>query len=333
MLSDSPSAAERAPRERLPFDQRYVVAAGAAVFFASAVGAAAYSFRRRPWEAAQVVSDQVSGSGGPAGSAPLAPLAGRTATTSRASVPVRATPHALSPAIATQSRDAADASESPIFHAASQGPLTLFREMNAAIFSAFRTHRTPRVRAQPQQVHVAPAPSGLAPRAAGIGALHRSRSSSASAPSALQKFHPQAPAPAPSGAPGGTDGPLLAFGAFSLATALVAAGSLVVVFTVRQVLNISTVEEFADKMHEILPSMDRSAVLARFLPPVPVPPVDETAPSSPPLPLPHKELYQKLDSTEDPLEWLQIARMQLDAEHAEHRERREQRRAVRMEQR
>ena len=97
---------------------------------------------------------------------------------------------------------------------------------------------------------------------------------------------------------------------------------------VRQTLDVTTVEEFADKMHALMPPIEwRPAWVTRL---VNVPQEDEsTPPVAPAAPLPIHEAIHRLDHAQDPLEWLQIARQQLDAEEARHRAERAHRLASR----
>ncbi|WFD02180.1 hypothetical protein MOBT1_000861 [Malassezia obtusa] len=152
-----------------------------------------------------------------------------------------------------------------------------------------------------------------APTRQGLGVLHKT-------PQGLPAGV-EAPAPDTSAR---SDGPLLAFGAFSLATAIVGGVSLAVVFAVRQALNISTVEEFADWMHANMPRIGRSSALARYVPAVATGPEPAGWAGPPPA-----DLAERMNATEDPVEWAQLARLQLDHELAEHHAAREERRRLR----
>lgn len=298
----------------LPFSKPYAIGFSAAMFLTGVAGAMLYSFRRRPAAALNEALD--SGAARPGGVV-------RTLTS-----------EAFQEAPAPEAELGARAPEAPrssIDEAASQGPLSLFREMNAAIFRKNKAGAPARpgvsaLRAAPQEG----APAVVRDSSAVSSAIR------APAAGAVGAFQKKAPAPAPSAslqdAPQpqdeGVSGPVLALGAFGLATAIVGVGATAVVAIVRQTLDVTTVEEFADKMHALMPSIEwRPAWVTRL---VNVPQEDEsTPPVAPAAPLPIHEAIHRLDHAQDPLEWFQIARQQLDAEEARHRAERAHRLASR----
>ena len=193
----------------------------------------------------------------------------------------------------------------------------IFRDMHMALFSSSK-------RARP----VKPIPvSQIRPTGSPLSALSRAPSTQerSAAPPALSKTRF---APPPEDTEGqGDDGPMLAIFAFSTATVIVGASALAATLLVRYGLGIRSIEEFADKMHDILPSLNRDARLARYLPAVPPRPPAE--PDMPSVDVPASELEHKLEHTEDAQDWLRYAVMQLESELAAHeaakRERRHQR--------
>ena len=199
-----------------------------------------------------------------------------------------------------------------------KGPWALFREMNAAALkrgtsmrAAPATVRAQPAAAKPRQPSM-PTLAQTSPAPAGIGAL--------------RKGAPAQPAPTRTSesAPtndDGSDGPLLAIRALAIATAIVATGAATLVVTVRQALGVSTISEFADAMHKLVPAIGEPASqVASQLPRVPLPETDESV--APPLdaPLPLEVVVDKLLSSSDPVEWLRISRQQLDAELAAEQE-------------
>ena len=193
----------------------------------------------------------------------------------------------------------------------------IFRDMHIALFSSSK-------RARP----VKPIPvSHTRPTGSPLSALSRAPSTQerSAAPAALSKTRV---APPPEDTEGqGDDGPMLAIFAFSTATIIVGASALVATLLVRYGLGIRSIEEFADKMHDVLPSLNRDARLARYLPAVPPRPPAE--PDVPLVDLTASELEHKLEHTEDPQDWMRYAVMQLESEQAAHeaakRERRQRR--------
>lgn len=193
----------------------------------------------------------------------------------------------------------------------------IFRDMHMALFTSSK-------RARP----VKPVPvSQIRPTGSPLSALSRvpPPQERSSAPAALSKTRV---APPPEDTEGqGDDGPMLAIFAFSTATIIVTAGALAATLLVRYGFGIRSIEEFADKMHDILPSLNRDARIARYLPAVPRQPPAE--PDMPTVNLTASELEDRLEHTEDPQDWFRYAVMQLEGELAAHeaakRERRHQR--------
>lgn len=183
-----------------------------------------------------------------------------------------------------------------------KGAFTLFCEMNSAAFSRLRNRNAPRVASLAKATPVEAAESA----APTIGALRRGGA-------------PSMPPPVPE-VPAEDDGSgsvFLAVRALALATTIVAAGAVAVVFGVRQALDVSTAAEFGDAMRRIMPAIgEPTAHVVGWLPSVPVPDVDESAAEPLAAPLPLKAVAERLLATSDPIEWLQITRQQLDAELA-----------------
>ncbi|KAI3620052.1 hypothetical protein CBS9595_002019 [Malassezia furfur] len=343
--------AHRAPIEaaaqRLAMDKKHVVALAAVTFVGGMAGAMAYTLRRKPAmdavaplaPSARVHTDAaVHAHAAQASHAPVFTPASRPSGPRVVDVRTqRQAASAPAPSAPATSAPAADEAEAPapLADAAKQGPLAIFREMNAAIFSAFRSSppsaptsasggiRALRAARSPaSSTPATDAPASSAPHAVGlrtasnnhgIGVLHKT-------PQTL----PPGVAPAAAQAGARNDGPLLAFGAFSLATALVGGVSLAVVFAVRQALNISTVEEFADWMHEHMPRLGRGGTLSRYVPAVASGPEPSGWNGPPP-----EDIPERMNQTEDPIEWAQLAQLQLDHEHAQHQEERAARRKLR----
>jgi len=113
------------------------------------------------------------------------------------------------------------------------------------------------------------------------------------------------------------DGALLAVRAFAVATALVGAGAACAALLVRATLGVRSLEELADCLHTWMPSLRPPAALERYLPAIPR---DDTgaAPAEP-------DVAERLEATDDVVEWLRLARLQLDAEMAAHTAERVQR--------
>ncbi|WFC99899.1 RING-type E3 ubiquitin transferase [Malassezia yamatoensis] len=211
---------------------------------------------------------------------------------------------------------------------ASKGPLFIFREMNAAIFSAFRENRSDLKSAPAKGLRrstdgsLSPSISNVSqslrtsPTNYGVGVLHKTPQR---LPDGIQQEAVQGSSR--------NDGPLLAFGAFSLATLLVAGVSLAVVISIRRTLNISSVEEFADWMHEHMPRIGQSSSLADYIPSI----TTGSEPTGWTGPLP-EDVPSRLSQTEDPLEWAQLAQVQLNRELAQHNADRQARREQRAKQ-
>lgn len=352
--------------ERLALDKNYVVGLSVAAFLSGAAGAVVFSFRKRPppdvkkqalfppkaaapvrvphalqgaeARVGQGYRDEEARSRiasaavkkvlhkaehGDAPSSATAPFGAPAATAAGSAPSATAVPAATPP----------ESEPAPLFEAAKKGPFAIFREMNASIFSAFRSDqpkaRPMRVAAlqaappsgappssatpsgtPPSGVRIAPAMRAAAPTG-GLSALHKN-------PQVAAAATPQ-PTPEESAR---SDGPLLAFGAFSLATTIVCGVSLAVVFAVRQTLNITSVEEFADYMHERMPRLGRDGALAPYLPAVPVEHDANDVTIAPP----GGDVGERMERTEDPVEWVRLARLQLDTELAEHQAQREARR-------
>ena len=333
----APDAAHRSPldaaSQRLALDKHYVLGFSAVAFLSGVAGAMVYSARRTPGTGALASAAHASAHA-PAAHAPARSVVHRAHPAPRPPrAPTPAAPHVVdvrtAPAPAAEPPADPAADVPPLADAAKKGPLALFREMNAAIFSAFRapppqrtqpvgalrTARLPPRTGAPDTPPAAPQVGALrtAPTRQGLGVLHKTP----------QDLPAGVEAPAPD-ASARSDGPLLAFGAFSLATAIVGGVTLAVVFAVRQALNISTVEEFADWMHANMPRIGRSSALARYVPAVATGPEPAGWAGPPPA-----DLAERMNATEDPIEWAQLVRLQLDHELAEHHAAREERRRLR----
>lgn len=344
-----------AAAQRLALDKKQVVAFAAITFVGGMAAAMAYTLRRKPpmdavaplAHTARSPAEHAHTHVAQATHAPAHALAPRSSgprivdvRTQRpeASAPAPSTPVTTA---STANGAAADA-PAPLSEAAKQGPMAIFREMNAAIFSAFRSSPA--------------SPSATAPASGGIRALRAARSpapgaSASSAPASsaptqstahavglrtatsnqgIGVLHktpqtlPPGVAPAAAQAGARNDGPLLAFGAFSLATAIVSGVSLAVVFAVRQALNISTVEEFADWMHERMPRLGRGEVLSRYTAVIDSGPEPNEWVGMLP-----DDVTERMSQTEDPFEWAQLVQLQLDYEHAHHLKERAERRKLR----
>ncbi|WFD43721.1 hypothetical protein MPSI1_002385 [Malassezia psittaci] len=329
---------------RLNVDKTYVLAASGVAFLGGIAGAMVYTMRRgqNPAEL-QRLHKSVSNSSQPVAirTSQQNPLTSSTPV-SRQTVDTRGTyrtsneMHPLSSArpvvelrhtsLASSEKSNEETPSDPL--PASKGPLSIFREMNAAIFSAFRENRsdpksTP-AKGLRRSTNASLSPSipntsqslRTAPTNYGVGVLHKT-------PQLLPAGVQQETAQASSR----NDGPLLAFGAFSLATLLVTGMSLAVVVSVRHTLQISSVEEFADWMHEHMPRIGRSSSLADYIPSI----TTGSEPSGWTGPLPD-DVPDRLSHTEDPLEWAQLAQVQLDRELAQHNADRQARREQRAKQ-
>lgn len=119
------------------------------------------------------------------------------------------------------------------------------------------------------------------------------------------------------------DGALMAVRAFAVATALVGAGAACTAFLLRATLGVRSMEELADTLHTWMPSLRPPAVLERYLPVIPRDASDNDAITEP-------NVAQRLEATDDVMEWLHLARLQLDAEMATHTAERLQRMEARM---
>lgn len=357
--------------ERLALDKNYVVGLSVAAFLSGAAGAVVFSFRKRPppdvkkqalfppKAAAPVrVPHALQGAEARVGqgykdeearsriaSAAVKKVLHKaehgdapSSATAPFGAPAATAAGSARSATAVSSATLPESEPAPLFEAAKKGPFAIFREMNASIFSAFRSEQpktrpmrvaalqaapssgaspsgtppsgTPLSSTPPPGVRIAPAMRAAAPTG-GLSALHKN-------PQVVAAAAPQ-PTPEESAR---SDGPLLAFGAFSLATTIVCGVSLAVVFAVRQTLNITSVEEFADYMHERMPRLGRDGALAPYLPAVPVEHDANDVTIAPP----GDDVGERMERTEDPVEWVRLARLQLDTELAEHQAQREARR-------
>lgn len=353
--------------ERLALDKNYVVGLSVAAFLSGAAGAVVFSFRKRPppdvkknalfppKAAAPVyVPHTLQGAEARVGpgyrdeearsriaSAAVKKVLHRAehGNAPRSATAPLGEPAATAPAATAASATAAstatppESEPAPLFEAAKKGPFAIFREMNASIFSAFRSDQP---KARPMRVAALQAappsgapPSGASPPGTPPSGVRIAPAMRAAAPtgglSALHKNPQVAAAATPQPSPeesARSDGPLLAFGAFSLATTIVCGVSLAVVFAVRQTLNITSVEEFADYMHERMPRLGRHGALAPYLPAVPVEHDANDVTIAPP----GGDVGERMERTEDPVEWVRLARLQLDTELAEHQAQREARR-------
>ncbi|WFD24038.1 hypothetical protein MEQU1_002735 [Malassezia equina] len=119
------------------------------------------------------------------------------------------------------------------------------------------------------------------------------------------------------------DGALMAVRAFAVATALVGAGAACTAFLLRATLGVRSMEELADTLHMWMPSLRPPAALERYLPVIPRDASDNGATTEP-------NVAQRLEATDDVMEWLHLARLQLDAEMATHTAERLQRMEARM---
>ncbi|KAL4398969.1 hypothetical protein ACI68E_004366 [Malassezia pachydermatis] len=305
--ADPPAAAPiTAPEEDAPLltEKRLLLLSGAA-FVTGAVGAALYGLKRRPFAQHIAWDDVAAPTTTPStGTAPRASPMAVLAKRHPASTP--GSPHAMT---------AADTHDEP-----PKSALALFREMNSMIFTSLREKKkTPLpVKAVPvSRAHTAPV-------SASIGAL--SRHVPAGPAAALRGTTAAKPDEAEDEA---DDSATMAIKAFSVATGIVGTGALVAALIIRYTLGVKTLQEFTDKMHELMPSVGRQSSMARYIPAVPLP-ASEEAVTQPARELSHDELIHRLDHTDDPLEWLRIARAQLDAELAAHEARREARRRQRI---
>ncbi|WFC95438.1 hypothetical protein MBRA1_002086 [Malassezia brasiliensis] len=343
--------AHRAPIEaaaqRLAMEKKHVVALAAITFVGGMAGAMAYTLRRKPpmdavtplAQSARAHTDAATHAHALHStyvpeSTPVTRSSGPRVVDMRTQRQAAPAPAPAPTATTAPAADEATA-PAPLAEAAKQGPLAIFREMNAAIFSAFRSSpasaptsapggiralraaRAPTSSSPVTSAHVSSAPHTVGLRTAsnnhGIGVLHKT-------PQSL----PPGVAPAAAQAGAQSNGPLLAFGAFSLATAIVGGVSLAVVLAVRQALNISTVEEFADWMHEHMPRLGRGSTLSRYVPAIASGPEPSGWSGPPP-----DDIPGRMNQTEDPIEWAQLAKLQLDHEHAQHQEERAARRKLR----
>lgn len=279
-------------------EKTVLLTASAATFVLGALGAVAYGYRRRRLDVAREMSSI------PYASRTQSPAALRPATSGNTSLPC--------------------SDEEP------ESAWAIFRELNKAVFS-FRTEpkRELPLRAVPVK------PSAVKASKGAIGALSRTstspaRAQPALAPSALSKSRV---APPPEPEPSNEDnGPMLALTAFGVATTIVGAGALITTLVIQYAWDVHSVEEFADKMHSILPPLNRNASWAQYLPAVPPRPDMDREQALAQLlgpRLSESELTEKLEHTDDPQEWFKYARLQLDAEMAAHEAAKEERRRKR----
>ena len=170
-----------AAAQRLALDKKQVVAFAAITFVGGMAAAMAYTLRRKPpmdavaplAHTARSPAEHAHTHVAQATHAPAHALAPRSSgprivdvRTQRpeASAPAPSTPVTTA---STANGAAADA-PAPLSEAAKQGPMAIFREMNAAIFSAFRSSPA--------------SPSATAPASGGIRALRAARSPAPGAP-------------------------------------------------------------------------------------------------------------------------------------------------------
>lgn len=310
-LHDSGPDVDDSPgRSRFKSPKSFWISASAATFVLGAVGAVAYGFRRKPLDASRIDL----------------PVVTRQTTRSARS---------LQPASASNTPPPPE-SDAEL----EKNAWEVFRDVHKAMFSSISLKRTSS-RPAAKAVLVS---SHTSPSAKTIGALTRSSHNPASGASHATNVTPSVLSKKTSATTqanarqipetNGADGPLLALGAFGLATAIVGAGALAVTWAVQYALGVDTVEEFADKMHTIMPPLSRHARMAQYIPAVPVSKHQELPVSTPqPSPFHHREaeadetpvtmlsqaeLTHKLEHTDDIPEWLTYARMQLDAEYAAH---------------
>lgn len=275
-----------------------LLTASAATFALGAVGAIAYGYRRQRLDVAREMS-----------SIPRA-------SQSQSNVAARPVP-------------SGGASSSPS-EDEPESAWAIFRQLNKAVFSSMsEPKRELPLKAVPVKPYASKASGGP------ISALSRVPAVSAKAlpalaPSTLSKSRV---APPPEPEPNNDDnGPMLALTAFGLATAIVGAGALITTLVVQYAWDVHSVEEFADKMHSILPPLNQNASWAQYLPAVPPRPKMEQEHALAQLlasRFSEAELTEKLEHTDDPQEWFKYARLQLDAEMAAHEAAKEERRRQR----
>lgn len=329
-LAAEPASSAELERQRVRKYQRHVLVMSATAFVAGAVGAAAYGFKRKSFLR------------GPTWAQPPADEAG--ALSSGASAPWRTPPHLatssteggrLSALTKAGAHDAAVGAHAPLSAPPSDEPSqsawALFRELNSMIFATMRTPKKAPLKARAVPLSRAAGRQGAPPPT--ISALSRMpapapsttstslRSSVKTAPPGIGALSRTPPAPEPAAESGeldeAMDGGTMAIKAFLLATALVASGAVAVAVIIRFSMDVHTLEEFTDKMHGLMPAASRTNPLARYVPAVPVAAVDEAA-MPPHQELSNDEFIARLDSEDDPAEWLHIMRTQLDAEMATH---------------
>lgn len=328
-------ASIEAVSDKLAMEKSYVVGLAAAAFFAGAGGAVLYSFRRRPPRPNSIATSsapirfaapQKEAAVHAEGHAVATAARGITRPTHVVAPPK---PYPRPSASADQHDFDDEAGRAPLSDAAKQGPLAIFREMNAAIFSSMRS-------SGPVNRPLGQSVSTTLPTTAAGGLRLANTASVRAAPSTqalgvLQKT-PRAvvdddPPPSPEES-ARSDGPLMAFGAFTLATALVGGVTAAVTLGIRHGLGITSVEELADYIHEYMPRLGRQSTVTRYLPVVP--PQAHEEDEEPDTALSPDEVVDRLKTTDDPVEWVHLARLRLQTELNEHRAQREARRLARM---
>ena len=242
-LHDSGPDVDDSPgRSQFKSPKSFWMSASAATFVLGAVGAVAYGFRRKPLDASRIDL----------------PVVSRQTTRSARSLRPASASNRLPP----------PGSDAEL----EKNAWEVFRDVHKAMFSSISLKRTSS-RPAAKAVLVS---SHTSPSAKTIGALTRSSPNPASGASHATNVTPSVLSKKTSATTqanarqisetNGADGPLLALGAFGLATAIVGAGALAVTWAVQYALGVDTVEEFADKMHTIMPPLSRHARMAQYIP-------------------------------------------------------------------
>ncbi|PKI82417.1 hypothetical protein MVES1_003395 [Malassezia vespertilionis] len=219
-------------------------------------------------------------------------------------------------------------------------PLALFREMHAGAWR-FLSPRAPAmhakapasaVRAVPaKRTTIQAAPVGLAKLKATPATPPVTTVMAAAPHAAPTSYSIGVLAPTPERTPHEprdqtSDGPLLALGAFSLATSIVGASALGAVLWVRYYFEISSVDEFVDRMRAALSQWRLHTYVQYYMPSFSE---EDTAPHAMDMRLAPEELHARIADTQDPAEFLRLMRVQLDQEYAAHEEARAARLAAR----
>lgn len=212
-------------------------------------------------------------------------------------------------AVAPVAREAAEcaARAAPSDATETTSALSLFREMNAAVFrrGARRTPTPAQEPARPpsalSRAKAPTAPLGALSRVEApttpLRALSRSGTGAVAEPDVRPEDLDQ-------------DGAAMAIRAFAVATALVGAGAACVALGLRATLGVRSLEELADYLHTWGPSLRAPSALVPYLPEIPCDEADVTDHAT--------DVEQRLETTDDVLEWLRLARVQLDEEMAAH---------------